>query len=466
MEEYKVLITTSGVGSRLGNLTKYTNKSLVRIGKKPTLSYIVEKYPDEIELVITLGYYGNQVRDFLTLAYPNKNFNFVEVDNYKGKGSSLGYSLLCARKELQCPFIYHASDTIVSSTIPPPSFNWMGICKKENHSEYATVDINTFRIHDKGYLGSTLAYIGLTGINNYSDFWEELEKEYNKNPNDITLNDCNSLNNIINSDWEIINFNEWLDIGNAASLKISRKKIEDKFKVLDKVDESVFIFDDFVIKFFYNKEICSNRVKRGKMLNGLAPKVLDSRENFYKYKLAEGDLLSSVIDVPLFDNFLEWSLNNLWIKGEKDQSFKETSKTFYIDKTINRIEKFYKNNNLEDSLDNINGYNVPSVKEMLKEIDLNWLCTDTPYKFHGDYILDNIILEDNYNFKLIDWRQDFGGEIKKGDREITGQGVDTVLKVQEMASMNQILVTDLLRSLVYGLEIKFEENKKRINSYV
>ena len=112
---------------------------------------------------------------------------------------------------------------------------------------------------------------------------------------------------------------------------------------------------------------------------------------------------------------LEWSLNNLWIKGEKDQSFKETSKTFYIDKTINRIEKFYKNNNLEDSLDNINGYNVPSVKEMLKEIDLNWLCTDTPYKFHGDYILDNIILEDNYNFKLIDWRQDFGGEIKKGD---------------------------------------------------
>jgi len=49
------------------------------------------------------------------------------------------------------------------------------------------------------------------------------------------------------------------------------------------------------------------------------------------------------------------------------------------------------------------------------------------------------------------------GEVKKGDREITGQGVDTVLKVQEMASLNQILVTDLLRSLVYGLEIKFEE---------
>ena len=63
----------------------------------------------------------------------------------------------------------------------------------------------------------------------------------------------------------------------------------------------------------------------------------------------------------------------------------------------------------------INGYNVPPVIEMLKEIDLNWLCTDIPYKFHGDYILDNIILEDNSNFKLIDWRQDFGGEINRGD---------------------------------------------------
>ena len=45
MEEYKVLITTSGIGSRLGNLTKYTNKCLVRVGKKPTLSYIIESYP-------------------------------------------------------------------------------------------------------------------------------------------------------------------------------------------------------------------------------------------------------------------------------------------------------------------------------------------------------------------------------------------------------------------------------------
>ena len=54
MAGYKVLITASGLGSRLGNLTKFTNKGLVRIGKKPALSYIIESYPDDVEFVVTL----------------------------------------------------------------------------------------------------------------------------------------------------------------------------------------------------------------------------------------------------------------------------------------------------------------------------------------------------------------------------------------------------------------------------
>ena len=109
--DYKVLITTSGLGSRLGDLTKYTNKSLVRVGKKPTLSYIIEAYPDDVELVITVGHFGDHVRQFVKLAYPERKINFVDVDKYQGEGSSLGYSMLCAQNQLQCPFIFHAGDT-------------------------------------------------------------------------------------------------------------------------------------------------------------------------------------------------------------------------------------------------------------------------------------------------------------------------------------------------------------------
>ena len=111
---YKVLLTTSGLGSRLGELTDYTNKCLVRIGNKPAISLIIENYPIDTEFVVTLGYYGEYVRDFLELAYPERNFTFVEVDNYRGPKSSLGYSILQAREHLQCPFIFNACDTLFS----------------------------------------------------------------------------------------------------------------------------------------------------------------------------------------------------------------------------------------------------------------------------------------------------------------------------------------------------------------
>ena len=100
MVENKVLITASGLGSRLGNLTKFTNKGLVRIGKKPALSYIIESYPSDVEFVVTLGHYGDQVEQFLNLAYPDKKITYVPVKNYDGEGSSL--LTLCLYVRMSC----------------------------------------------------------------------------------------------------------------------------------------------------------------------------------------------------------------------------------------------------------------------------------------------------------------------------------------------------------------------------
>ena len=115
MEEFKVLITTSGLGSRLGELTDYTNKSLIRINDKPSLSHIIESYNQNVEFVITLGHFGSHVKQFLEITYPDHKFTFVEIDNFKGEGSSLGYSISKCESELNCPFIFHASDTIIEN---------------------------------------------------------------------------------------------------------------------------------------------------------------------------------------------------------------------------------------------------------------------------------------------------------------------------------------------------------------
>ena len=51
---------------------------------------------------------------------------------------------------------------------------------------------------------------------------------------------------------------------------------------------------------------------------------------------------------------------------------------------------------------------------MIDKIDTRWLCDGVSGRFHGDFILDNIIETDN-SFSLIDWRQDFAGDLDCGD---------------------------------------------------
>jgi NDP-sugar pyrophosphorylase family protein len=448
MEEYKVLITTSGIGSRLGNLTLFTNKCLVRVGKKPAISYIVEKYPDNIEIVVTLGHYGDQVRDFLELVYPKKKFTFVEVDKFDGEGSSLGYSLLKAKERLQCPFIFHASDTIVFENIPDPNANWVAYSLTENSSEFRTIELNSkLKIYEKGEIFSNAAYIGLSGINDYISFWESLESEYKSN-NTKNLSDCHAINRIITQDWKSLEFKTWLDIGNVSSLRKSRSIIEDKFHILDKNDESIFIFDDFVIKFFYDKKVCQNRIKRTEHLKNLVPNIIGYKSNFFKYEYAKGETLSSVINENIFKSLLEWSIKNLWINEKESDEFLIKCNDFYFTKTIERINKFFKQNNTEDTENIINGFKVPCIMDLIKDIDKNDLLTNKSYGFHGDYIIDNIIF-DGDKFKLIDWRQDFGGDLENGDI------------YYDLSKLNHNLLFnhDIVNSGHYTIEIKNNEVK-------
>ena len=40
---YKVCLPTAGIGSRLNELTKYLNKSLIDVENKPIISYVLDK---------------------------------------------------------------------------------------------------------------------------------------------------------------------------------------------------------------------------------------------------------------------------------------------------------------------------------------------------------------------------------------------------------------------------------------
>jgi choline kinase len=391
---------------------------MVRVSDKPAISYIIESYPSDIEFIITLGHFATHVKQFLPLAYPNHKFTFVDIDNYKGVGSSLGYSLLKCKEVVDSPFIFHASDTIIKNYEPEiPTENYVISCKKKDNFQYRTLhnDKNRLiRINEKGELNYDHTYIGVAGIKDHEIFFQNLENLIDEKKEDVS--DTHSINLMlskVNFKVKFINQNDWFDVGNSTELNRTRKSFHSNVEVLDKVDESIFFFDDFIIKFFYNSIINRNRVARAYHLGDLVPEIIDSTENFFKYKKAIGELFSKTVQTEKFKYFLEWSTINLWKleKNESDTEFKKKCYNFYITKTKERISQYLKNN-IDQYI--INGQLVEDVYHLIDSIDSDWICDGIPSNFHGDFILDNII-ETSDGFKLIDWRQDFAGDLKIGD---------------------------------------------------
>jgi choline kinase len=461
----KVLITTSGLGTRLGELSKYTNKSLIKLGDKAIISHIIDSYPHD-EFVITLGYFGEYVQQYLEMAHPNRKFEFVWVDPYEGDGSGLLTSMSFAKDKLQCPFIFNACDTILYTDsdrgkinpIPPLINNWMACVSSSEPDLFRTVcasNGNITQINEKGEINYDFAYIGMAGIYDYELFWETLERVKNYGLKDSS--DCHVLSGMIHkTDVKIWWTDEWTDTGSVRNLNIARQSHPQQYDVLDKPEESIYFIDNSVIKFFSDKKICDNRVKRIAKLNSLVPKLLSYSDNFYKYERAEGELLANCITEDGIKSLIHFGEMFLWHPVSTNESeFKARCYDFYYNKTIKRIEQYHKINAIEDKCEYINGIFVPDLKSMIENIDWHRLIDTEPTGFHGDFILDNILLTDKkyqiigneYNiFTLLDWRQDFAGDISAGD------------KYYDLAKLNHNLILNHRILLDNNFVVNIEKN--------
>ena len=122
-------------------------------------------------------------KQYLELVYPDRKFNFVEIDNYREAGSSLGYSINKAKQYLQCPFIFHVCDTILNQEdiVPDVKHNWAAGAPSDDTSQYRqyrTLTTNgdyVDKFNEKGEMNFDFAYIGLCGIKDYQKFWKILE---------------------------------------------------------------------------------------------------------------------------------------------------------------------------------------------------------------------------------------------------------------------------------------------------
>lgn len=84
------VILAAGKGTRLRPLTDNTPKQLVKVAGKPLIDYIVEALPSAVdELVIVVGYLGDQIKAYCGDEFHGKKVTYLEQETPEGTAKAL-----------------------------------------------------------------------------------------------------------------------------------------------------------------------------------------------------------------------------------------------------------------------------------------------------------------------------------------------------------------------------------------
>lgn len=410
-------IIAAGTGSRLGDISKNCHKTLLPYKNKAILSHIIDKFKSDIEIVIAVGYLKDQIIEYVNYYHCDRNIKFVNVENYEGIGSGPAHSLECCRLYLNKPFYFCVSDFYTDTFLQNEtlcSTNWIGLYNTNNPEMYSTVEIEDGKIKrliNKSYNGYKNAFTGIFYMYDHKLFWSQFDK-YVGNSKEIVD---------VFKDIDVFKFNNkqinWIDLGTNDLYTEFIQNNDGKELYLHNIKyEYKYLKNDLFIKKMDSQDKIKNIIQRAKYLINYIPKILCNSNNFLVYKYVEGRTLYSINNKENYINFFDWFEQNFMTTNIC--TFSENAIEFYKNKTYKRLELLKSSTNFKilDNINKINDKPVFSIDYYLNKINWNELSNIIKTNlFHGDLQFDNIISTDNKEFKLIDWREDFGGNIEYGD---------------------------------------------------
>ena len=410
--EIDVLISTAGEGSRLHKINSEINKSLLPYLDKPIICHIIEKIPQNLNIGILVGYKSQQVKDFLTLAFPERQIIYIDVDDWNSSKSGTKYSLMFARKALNKSFWYLPCDGVYENMdflLGDFEEDVFVINKidEEVAFHYLTFIIRNERIIEQFFKSTgpsgDYAFTGVMRIKNKEDFFVRLE-----------MTESNEFISIIQKNSLIHLTDKWKDLGNFEMYQDAISKAGN-FD-FSKAGEYTYQLSDKIIKWWADSQIANLKLEKPSLKPEVFPKNIKSKNQFLSYKKAPGTSFYEKANQDNFGNLLKWLREQLWITSEVDIT--ENLKDFYKTKTAQRVN-LLGTKKLEDSYNpkTVNGIKVQSWTNYYKKINWNLLIHTAKASFiHGDLQFDNIIYQQSTNeFVLIDWRYDFSGLKTTGD---------------------------------------------------
>ena len=211
------------------------------------------------------------------------------MDHFIGEGSGPGYSLLCCKEHLQCPFIFTSADTLVSEEVPPPRHNWMGVAKVADSGNYLVAEVDGSHVkelHDKKPTDLLIrqasnyedvlnnGFIGMAGVYDFHAFWEGLESDARLVGGQLQV--ANGLRWLMKRQLHPIRFT-WIDTGNEVGYSYAARFFS-KNETLIKPEEFLYFEGDKVIKYFAKKDIVRKRIRRAEYLQEVVPQLTFKEE--------------------------------------------------------------------------------------------------------------------------------------------------------------------------------------------
>jgi glucose-1-phosphate thymidylyltransferase len=113
MTDMKIIIPMAGIGKRLGKLTQHKPKALVRLADKRLLGHVLNSFQElektyTLEYIFVIGYLGEQIKEYMKEAYPEKNVTYYVQEQLMGQS----HAVYLAKDSISGPILLTFCDTI------------------------------------------------------------------------------------------------------------------------------------------------------------------------------------------------------------------------------------------------------------------------------------------------------------------------------------------------------------------
>jgi choline kinase len=407
-----VIIATAGRGSRMTSVNNDLHKGLLPYLDKPILWHLINQIPTNLKIGISTGYKASQIKDFCALIFPERNIQFLDVDDWTSERSGTAYSLICAEKYLNSSFWYipcdgYFDDSIFDLPITESTFFVKNV-QPEDSANYETFDLDYDKKiksskHKIAALEEVVAFTGVMKICSKIAFFEDLKKTGSL-----------EFTAVIPFGSKTLILDSWKDLGNenAYVKAINETTVFD----FSKPDEFTFILPNDILKWWPSEESAKQKILKPKFNKKVFPAGIKARGEFFSYKKSPGSSYYEYITPENFRSFMKWLREDLW--HFVDEDIELSCRDFYEHKTYSRIKLMIPNlNKHEYKICSVDGVAVVGWEEYLNAINWNYLIQKPAISMiHGDLQFDNVIFNpETSKFKLIDWRNSFGAESILGD---------------------------------------------------